>query len=138
MTDQLEAAIKIVDTYMELSMIPDPEGAAAYVSDDFELIFTGARRFDSPAGSTGFNAKRYQWVKKRILRRHAALDPASGNIHVYCSGYLYGAWPDGTAFDNNRFMDALVIRDGKIISLNVWNDSAEWRLAEAGLAEAPL
>jgi hypothetical protein len=39
-SDPVSAAKAIVEGYLERSMVPDPEGAAAFVSDDFELIFT--------------------------------------------------------------------------------------------------
>ena len=47
-----------------------------------------------------------------------------------------GVWLED--FDGNRYMDSFVVRDGKIVSTNVWNDSAEIILSRAGLAEAPL
>jgi ketosteroid isomerase-like protein len=138
MTDTLARAKEIVEAYLERSMVPDPVGAAAFVSDDFDLIFTGGRRFTGPAESTAFNAKRYKWVKKRFLRTDAALDQETGDVHVYNTGYLYGEWPDGTPFDKNRYLDCFVVRDGKIVATNVWNDSAEILLARVGLAEEPL
>jgi len=136
--DPVAAAKNIVESYLERSMVPDPEGAAAYVADGLELIFTGGRKFSGPADTTAFNAKRYKWVKKRFLRTDAALDADTGDVHVYNTGYLYGEWPDGTSFDENRYMDTFVVRGGKIVSTNVWNDSAEILLNRAGLAEAPL
>jgi hypothetical protein len=119
-------------------MVPDPQGAAAYVAPDLKITFTGGRAFSSPADTTAFNAKRYQWVKKRLGPTHAALDADTGDIHVYNSGHLYGAWPDGTPFDGNRYIDTFVVRDQLIVATQVWNDSAEWLLDMAGLAEAPL
>ena len=95
-TDPVATAKAIVENYLERSMVPDPEGAAAYVSDDFKLVFTGGRIFAGPAESAAFNAKRYDWVKKKFLRTDAALDEATGDVHVYNTGYLYGAWKDGT------------------------------------------
>jgi ketosteroid isomerase-like protein len=136
--DQVAAAKRIVETYLELSMVPDPVGASAHVSPDFELVFTGGRRFSGPAESAAFNARRYAWVKKRFLRTDAALDPETGDVHVYNTGYLYGQWKDGTAFETNRYMDKFIVRDGRIVRTDVWNDSAETLLAKAGLAEAPL
>lgn len=137
-TDPTAAAKAIVEAYLESSMVPDPEGAAAYVSADLRLTFTGGRRFSAPSDATAFNAKRYAWVKKRFLRTDAALDAETGDVHVYNTGYLYGAWKDGTTFETNRYMDKFVVRGGKIISTDVWNDSAEILLHKAGLAEADL
>lgn len=137
-TDPVAAAKAIVEDYLRLSMIPDPVGASAHLAPGFELVFTGGRRFAGPAESAGFNAKRYKWVKKRFLRTDAALDPETGDVHVYNTGYLYGEWHDGTAFETNRYMDKFVVRGGKLVRTDVWNDSAEILLARAGLAEAEL
>lgn len=136
--DPVAEARRIVETYLELSMIPDPVAAARHVSDDFVLVFTGGRRFSGPADAAAFNAKRYKWVKKRFLRTDAALDPETGDVHVYNTGYLYGEWPDGEPFETNRYMDSFTVRGGKIVRTDVWNDSAETILAKHGLAEAPL
>ncbi len=136
--DRVIAAKEIVEAYLERSMVPDPVGAAAYVSEDFQLVFTGGRRFTNPAESSAFNGKRYAWVKKKFLRTDAALDTETGDVHVYNTGYLYGEWKDGTTFETNRYMDKFVVRDGQIISTDVWNDSAEIILHKAGLAEAEL
>lgn len=137
-TDPVAAAKAIVETYLHLSMIPDPEGAACHVAPELRIIFTGGRRFSSPAETAAFNAKRYKWVKKRFLRTDAALDPETGEVHVYNTGYLYGQWPDGTPFETNRYIDIFRLRDGLIVETQVWNDSAEILLDRNGLAEAPL
>ena len=138
MTDPVTHAIKVVEAYLERSMIPDPGGAAAYVAEGLSITFTGGRAFTAPAQATAFNAKRYAWVKKRFIRTDAALDPKTGDVHVYNTGHLYGAWPDGTPFDGNRYIDIFTVRDGLIVATQVWNDSAEILLDRAGLAEAPL
>lgn len=98
--DPLLAAIKIVEAYLERSMVPDPEGAAAYLADDVEIVFTGGRRLSDASAPPRFNAKRYKWVRKRYLRGDAARDLETGD--VYSTGHLYGEWPDGTSFDHNR------------------------------------
>lgn len=102
------------------------------------MVFTGGRRFGGPAESSAFNAKRYAWVKKRVLRTDAVLDAKTGDVHVYNTGHLYGAWKDGATFETNRYMDKFIVRDGKIVATDVWNDSAEILLHKAGLAEADL
>lgn len=138
MSDPVSDAKHIVEAYLEKSMVPDPEGASAYVSNCFKVVFTGGRVFSGPADTTAFNARRYKWVKKRFLRTDATMDAETGNVHVYNTGHLYGEWPDGTPFETNRYIDVFVIQDGKIISTDVWNDSAEILLDRAGIAEAPL
>ena len=44
---------------------------------------------------------------------------------VYSIGTLYGEWPDGEPFEGNRYVDRFVVQGGKIVKMDVWNDSAE-------------
>ena len=122
---------EIVRVYLETHMIPDPEAAARYVAPNFELTFTGGRRFNTPTGATGFNARRYKWVKKKMERFETV--PGEDETIVYSLGTLYGEWPDGTPFEGNRYIDRFVVRDGLIVSQDVWNDSAERLLIKNGL-----
>ena len=41
--------------------------------------------------------------------------------------------PDGTPFDENRYVDRFVVRGGKIVQMDVWNDSAERLIAKHGI-----
>ena len=116
----------IVRDYLEASMVPDPDKAAEYVSADFVVTFTGGREYDHPRGPTAFNAARYKWVKKDMRRFDIAR--SDGETVVYSIGTLYGEWLDGTPFKDNRYVDRFVVRDGKIVKMDVWNDSAEWIL----------
>ena len=122
---------EIVRVYLETHMIPDPEAAARYVAPNFELTFTGGRKFDTPTGATGFNARRYKWVKKKMERFETV--PGEDETIVYSLGTLYGEWSDGTPFEGNRYIDRFVVRDGLIVSQDVWNDSAERLLIKNGL-----
>lgn len=115
--------VEIVRAFLDASMKPDIERAASYIADNFKLTFTGGRTYSHPGGSIGFNAKRYKWVKKSMQRFDAV--PGSDETIVYSIGTLYGEWPDGTPFENNRYIDRFVVRDGKITQMDVWNDSAE-------------
>ncbi len=127
----LEDAVRIVEAYLDASMVPDPETAARYISPDLVFTFTGGRRFAHPRDAAAFNAGRYQWVKKKRERSDAS--QGSGEIIVYNIGTLYGAWPDGIQFEGNRYVDRFVVRDGLIVKMDVWNDSAERLLTRHGI-----
>ena len=136
-------AAEVVDEFLRLIMIPDPDAARRFVSPQLRIRFTGNREMRDPAECTAFNRARYRWVKKRIERTETvgavALHPgAAADVPeaavVYSIGTLFGEWPDGTPFEGNRYVDRYVVRGGLIVDMQVWNDSAEWLLVRAGLA----
>lgn len=122
----------IVEKFLEASMVPDPVTAARYIADDLKITFTGGRKFSHPRETAAFNAGRYKWVKKKMDRLDVV--PGAGETIVYSLGTLYGEWPDGTPFEGNRYVDRFVVRNGKIVQMDVWNDSAERLLTRNGLA----
>jgi ketosteroid isomerase-like protein len=126
------AAAKIVEQFLIASMVPDPVTAARYISPDLKITFTGGRRYRHPSETAAFNAGRYKWVKKKIERSDVV--PGTHETIVYNLGTLYGEWPDGTPFEGNRYVDRFVVRDGKIVQMDVWNDSAERLLVRNGIA----
>ena len=130
---------EIVDEFLRLVMIPDPDAARRYTAPGLRIRFTGNRPMNDPADTTAFNKARYRWVKKRIERTESVAPAAGagsgdGDV-VYSLGTLYGEWPDGTPFEGNRYVDRYVVKDGLIVQMDVWNDSAEWLLIRAGLAQ---
>jgi hypothetical protein len=130
-SDETASAAEIVEKFLVASMVPDPETAARYIAEPLKLTFTGGRKFSHPRESTAFNAKRYKWVKKKMERSDVA--PGDGETIVYNIGTLYGEWPDDTSFEGNRYVDRFVVRDGKIVQMDVWNDSAERLLTLNGI-----
>jgi hypothetical protein len=130
-TDETAEAADIVEKFLVASMVPDPETAARYIAEPLKLTFTGGRKFSHPRESTAFNAKRYKWVKKAMERSDVVA--GRGETIVYNTGTLYGAWPDGTPFEGNRYVDRFVVRNGKIVQMDVWNDSAERLLTRNGI-----
>jgi len=126
-----EEAAAIVEKFLAASMVPDPVTAARYVSSDLKLTFTGGRKMSHPRESAAFNANRYKWVRKKIERSDFVA--GARETIVYNLGTLYGEWPDGTPFEGNRYVDRFVVRDGKIIVMDVWNDSAELLLIRNGI-----
>lgn len=129
--DALPEEARIVHDFLEASMKPDPEKAATYMSEDVVITFTGGRVYHHASGPTEFNAMRYSWVKKDMV----SFDVAQGaeRTVVYSTGTLYGEWPDGTPFEGNRYVDRFVVKGGKIVKMDVWNDSAERILIRRGI-----
>lgn len=130
-TAETAEAAEIVERFLEASMVPDPVTAAKYVSAELRITFTGGRKYTHPRETAAFNAKRYKWVKKRFERTDVV--PGAGETIVYNLGTLHGEWPDGTPFEGNRYVDRFVVRGGKIVQMDVWNDSAERLLSKNGL-----
>src|ERR1700752_1077257 len=130
-SDETAAAAEIVEKFLVASMVPDPDTAARYITEPLRLTFTGGRKFTHPRESAAFNAKRYKWVKKKMERSDVA--PGDGEMIVNNIGTLYGEWPDGTPFEGNRYVDRFVVRGGKIVQMDVWNDSAERLLTRNGI-----
>lgn len=125
----------LVDEYLRVLMIPDPTAARRLVSPELKIRFTGGREMSDPAQCAAFNAGRYGWVKKRFEGTEVVAGASLEQAIVYNRGTLYGVWPDGLAFESNRYVDRYVIRHGLIVQMDVWNDSAERLLARAGLVE---
>ena len=130
-TDETAAAADIVERFLVASMVPDPQTAALYISDDLKITFTGGRKYSHPRETAAFNGKRYKLVKKKMERTDVV--PGNGETIVYNLGTLYGEWPDGTPFEGNRYVDRFVVRGGKIVQMDVWNDSAERLLIRNGI-----
>lgn len=112
-------------------MIPDAERAATYMHPEVKIIFTGGRAMAGAADIAQFNGARYKWVKKALGEFDAVQH--DDYVVIYSNGTLYGEWPDGRPFADNRFIDRFEVRDGKITRMDVWNDSAEWILAPGNL-----
>lgn len=132
----LLSAAAVVDEYLRRLMIPDPDAARELVSPELLIRFTGGREMRDPAQCAAFNAVRYAWVKKRIEATEVVSGASNDHAVVYSRGTLYGAWPDGTPFEGNRYVDRYVVTHGLITRMDVWNDSAEWLLERAGLAQS--
>ncbi len=118
----------LVDEYLRILMIPDPAGVQHFVSPALRIRFTGGRAMRAPAECAAFNASRYRWVRKRIESTEVVAGGTPERTVVYSLGTLYGEWPDGTAFEGNRYVDRYVVSHGLIEQMDVWNDSAEWLL----------
>ncbi len=59
---------EIVDEFLRLVMIPDPDSARRYTAPGLRIRFTGNRPMNDPADTTAFNRARDKWGKKNIER----------------------------------------------------------------------
>ena len=114
---------EIVTRFLSALEKRDLEAASAHLAADAVMVFPGGATFGTLEELVDWAADRSQRVTKRIGRIDVA-DAADGDI-VICQGTLTGSWPDGTPFEGIRFCDWFLIRGGRIIRQEVWNDLAE-------------
>jgi hypothetical protein len=90
----------------------------------------GGQKLGKPEEIRTVNSRRYRNVAKSIERYDVAFQ--DDEIVVYSIGTLFGEWLDGEPFDDDRYIDRFSIKGGKIVKMDVWNDSAERLLKRAG------
>ena len=122
----------LVDEFLRIIMIPDPEAARRFTAPNMRIRFTGGRKMSQPADCTAFNASRYKWVKKRIERTETVVTTAVTSAGTPLQVDETVVYSIGTPFEGNRYVDRYVVRAGLITAMDVWNDSAEWLLTRAG------
>ena len=118
-----QAAIETIKSFLAAMEDRDLERASSFLSKDFQMLFPGGESFRELGELVAWAKPRYQWVKKDYDR----FDPCSAGSEtiVYCYGTLYGKWPDESEFKGIRFIDRIVVKDGKLTDQKVWNDLAE-------------
>ncbi len=127
-TQTQETALKAVETFLERMEARDLEGAKALLSDEFAMVFPGGASFLELGELIAWAKPRYRWVKKTFYRWDVT---SSGDeATVICQGTLYGEFPDGSTFENIRFIDWFLVRNGKLHRQHVWNDLGEYRLKQ--------
>ena len=129
--------VALVNKFLRLLMIPDPDAARSLASPALQIRFTGGRAMQDVAECAAFNRGRYAWVKKRFGPTELVAGATDTLAIVYQRGELYGAWPDSKPFDGNRYVDRYEVAHGLITRMDVWNDSAEWLLDRAAQAPEP-
>src|ERR1041385_109527 len=92
-------AVRIVEEYLRLHMIPDPDSARQFCAPEMEIRFTGNRLMHDPAEATAFNRSRYKWVKKKFGPTHVVEGGTPEETIVYQTGTLYG---EGSEEENSE------------------------------------
>jgi hypothetical protein len=116
----------LAKSFLDFMAARDLPAARAMLAPGFTMTFPGGARFTTLEQLVAWAKSRYRWVKKTYERFDEA-QAAEGEAIIYCYGTLYGEWPDGTAFEGIRFIDRFVLRGGKLVDQQVWNDLAESR-----------
>lgn len=117
---------QVVQAYLAAMEARDLNRARSFLGGGFQMTFPGAAPMTTLEALIAWSKPRYRFVKKHIDRVETA-SSASDPAIVYCTGTLYGEWPDGTAFEGIRFIDRFELTGGLITRQEVWNDIAETR-----------
>ncbi|UCD82434.1 MAG: nuclear transport factor 2 family protein [Desulfobacterales bacterium] len=120
---QLEAA-KLVKNFLRAMENRDLAAAADMMAEDAKIVFPGGKVFNNQEEMVTDARGRYQWIKKAFEQIDTAALP-QGGIAVYIKGTLYGLNNFGVKFAGVRYIDRFVVKDGLIVSQEVWNDLAE-------------
>lgn len=126
MTD--EEATTLVTRFLRLMETRDLKAAESIMAPDATIIFPGGKAFTSQHEMVKEAKGRYRWIKKTFDKLEVFRK--EGCHIVYVQGTLYGVNRHNVPFADVRYIDRFAIRDGLIISQEVWND-----LAESGVLE---
>ncbi|MEU1602954.1 nuclear transport factor 2 family protein [Micromonospora matsumotoense] len=114
---------RLVDHYLQLCEDRELDRAGRLLAPEVRIVFPGGRVFHNldelVAGATGT----YRWVRKHRDRYLVGTDGDA--VSVVSLGRLYGQWPDGAGFDDIRYADVFVLRNGLIVEQHVYNDLAD-------------
>ncbi len=120
----LPDAAQIVHDYLAAMEARDLDRARSFLGDGFEMVFPGTAPMTTLDDLIEWARPRYRFVKKRYDSFDTA--PGAGDATVvFCTGSLFGEWPDGVPFEGIRFIDRFELTGGRITRQDVWNDIAE-------------
>lgn len=117
----------IVDAYLQHCEDRELDAASRFLAPDVRMQFPGGVEHTALADMVA-TPKPYAWVRKH-RDRFLVGAPTGDSTTVVSLGRLYGERLDGTAFDDVRYADVFILRDGLIVEQLVYND-----LSVAGIA----
>jgi hypothetical protein len=121
--EEASTAVEVVTDFLRLMEERDLVAASRYIAPDLDIVFPGDRHFGDLEALVESAGKRYREVAKNIELVESMSDD-TGSV-VYVIGRLSGVDASGASFENVRFIDRLVVREGLITDHRVWNDLAE-------------
>ena len=120
-----QQAIDVAQAFLAAVAGRDLDSAEALTSDDFRMVVSGGHAFDSLRSFVGYSTTRQKAVAKHTDRFEALIDGDA--VVVYCFGTMSGTWLDDSPYQDVRYIDRFVIRNGRISDMKVWSDMAEFR-----------
>lgn len=123
----LPPATEVVRNFLAAMQARDLAKAQQHLHTDFQMVFPGGHTFHRLEDLVDWAKTRYQRVEKDIDQLDESWQ--GDRSVVFCAGRLRGVWPDGSAFDNIRFIDRFEVVGDQLIRQEVWNDLAECRAA---------
>ncbi|MCC6172575.1 MAG: nuclear transport factor 2 family protein [Gammaproteobacteria bacterium] len=118
-------AIDVVRELLDALGRRDLDAASACLAPGFVMTVPGNHQFRRLEDFVAFSAGRNGAVRKSIDGLEASEAPTG--IAVYAMGTMSGSWLDGTPFQGVRWCDRFVLRDGRIVEMQVWSDLGELR-----------
>jgi len=115
--------IEVVTRYLELTARRRLTEAEAFLAKEAVLVFSNGT-FSDLAAMVEAAGGRY----RRIGKTYETWDVAhhnDGSVVVVNTGTLHGVNHHGASFDGIRYIDRFVLRGGKIVLQQVWNDLVE-------------
>ena len=113
----------IVEKLLSALEARDLDTAESLMDPSATITFPGGKKFNSQREMAAAASGRYQWVKKKFEAVEAY--SSDEGIIVYVRGALTGLNKHEIPFENIRFIDRFLVRDGLIVQQDVWNDLAE-------------
>lgn len=128
----VDEPVRLVLDYLSSTERGELFQAKTHVAPTARLTFPGNQEFDSLEQWFTYFRSRMAWIRKRghVVDQCPQDD---GSVVVYVHGRLEGETVDGVTFNDVRFLDRFVVRDGQIHDQQVWND-----LGVRGLDSAPI
>lgn len=122
-TEPSRSPSQTVGAYLAAVEARDLDLAREFLAQGFQMTFPGDAVFSTIEELVAWGKDRYRFVTK-TYERFDEVESSDGVI-VYCYGTLAGEYPDGTPFNEVRFIDRFVVADGKLCDQKVWNDLGE-------------
>jgi ketosteroid isomerase-like protein len=113
-------ALGVVRRYLRATEERRLEEAEAMLAPEAVLIFPGGR-YRSVREMVAAAAGRYRWVRKHEEEWDVAAR-RDGTAIVITTGTLSGENLNGVSFEGVRYIDRFLVRGGKIVRQQVWND----------------